>query len=190
MSPWHIYLLDLFSWRAWGWPTMSKHVALTYIPFGSVFLEGLRMTYYVETCCPDIYTFWICFLGGSEDDLLCRNMSPWHIYLLDLFSWMAWGWPTRSKHVALTYIPSGSVFLEGLRMTYYVETCRTDIYTIVYKINFVLFTDVLCLSLSFTLSGVEPCVTETLPLQKASVQDQGTPVRTSPTDVICLNGSL
>jgi len=27
-----IQLLDPFSWRAWGWPTMSKHVALTYIP--------------------------------------------------------------------------------------------------------------------------------------------------------------
>ena len=27
-----LQLLDLFSWRAWGWPTSSKHVALTYIP--------------------------------------------------------------------------------------------------------------------------------------------------------------
>jgi len=25
-------LLDLFSWRAWEWPTRSKHGALTYIP--------------------------------------------------------------------------------------------------------------------------------------------------------------
>jgi len=23
---------------------------------------------------------WICFLGRPEDDLLGRNMSPWHIY--------------------------------------------------------------------------------------------------------------
>jgi len=23
---------------------------------------------------------WICFLGGPEDDLLGRNMSPWQIY--------------------------------------------------------------------------------------------------------------
>ena len=23
---------------------------------------------------------WICFLGRPEDDRLCRNMSPWHIY--------------------------------------------------------------------------------------------------------------
>jgi len=23
---------------------------------------------------------WTCFLGGPEDDLLGRNMSPWHIY--------------------------------------------------------------------------------------------------------------
>ena len=34
-----------------------------------------------------------------------------------------------------------SVFLKDLRMTYYVETCRPDIYTIVYKINVVLMTD-------------------------------------------------
>ena len=26
-------LWDLCSWRAWGWPTRSKHIALTYIPF-------------------------------------------------------------------------------------------------------------------------------------------------------------
>ena len=43
------------------------------------------------------------------------------LQLLDLFSWTAWGWPTRSKHVALTYIP------------------------LYIKINVVLLTDVLCL---------------------------------------------
>jgi len=36
----------------------------------------------------------------------------------------------------------GSVSLEGLRMTDYVETCRHDIYTFVYKINVVLLTGV------------------------------------------------
>ena len=30
-------------------------------------------------------------------------------------------------------------------MTYYVETCHPDIYTIVYKIDVVLLTDVFCL---------------------------------------------
>jgi len=28
--------------------------------------------------CTSLYT-WICFLGGPADDLLGRNMSPWHI---------------------------------------------------------------------------------------------------------------
>ena len=31
--------------------------------------------------------------------------------LLDLFSWRARGWPTRSKYVALTYIPSSSLVI-------------------------------------------------------------------------------
>jgi len=44
------------------------------------------------------------------------------------------------------------LFLKGLRMIYYVETCRPDMYTIVYKIKVALLTDVFCLYV-ITLRG-------------------------------------
>jgi len=53
---------------------------------------------------------------------ICQgDMFQKQIQLLGLFSWRAWGWSTRSKHVALTYI------------------------TLHIKINVVLLTGVLCL---------------------------------------------
>jgi len=46
--------MDLFSWRAWGWPTRSKHVVLTYIPF----YTGLfKMIAGVLTTCHTQYTW-------------------------------------------------------------------------------------------------------------------------------------
>ena len=48
--------LDLFSWRAWGWPTRSKHVALTYT---SVYKMCYRLTYRIYWY---IFIFFPCVL--------------------------------------------------------------------------------------------------------------------------------
>jgi len=47
----------------------------------------------------------------------------------------------------------GSVFLEGLRMTDWVETCRPDIYSVVYEMKVLLLTDVLYLFVCYTAAG-------------------------------------
>ena len=76
MSPWQVYyfmvyeiLLDLSSWRAWGWP------------------------YKVETCRPDKYTIlwymkysWICLLGVPEDDLIRSE----HVALTSILFYGIW----------------------------------------------------------------------------------------------------
>ena len=112
-------VLDLSSWRAWGWP------------------------YKVEICCSDkiyyfcrqIQTTLGCLLGGPEDNLTSSKhvaLTKYIIFVnkskqvLDLSSWRAWGWPYKfeicrsdkgyyfCRQMKTTL---RSVFLEGLRMT-------------------------------------------------------------------------
>ena len=51
-----------------------------------------------------------------------------------------------------------SVFSKGLRMTYWVEICRPDMYTFVYKTNVVLMTDVEYLFVNVERTNTSSCL--------------------------------
>ena len=112
------------------------------------------MTDQVETCRPDIYTsvykINVVLQTNVQYLFICCNTSGWKTSNLELVKLVPSisiriPDPSFSKVVQISILKNNNswiCFLEGLRMTDQVETCRPDIYTSVYKINVVLLTDV------------------------------------------------
>jgi len=130
-------LLHLFSWRAWGWPTRSKHVALTCIPLFIVCSCGAATQ----------RGPWPPHSRGLEithdDAPVCRTpLDEWSVCCRDLHLTTH---NTHNRQTSMPLVGFKPTITAGERPQTYASdraATGTGIYTNVYKINVVLLTDI------------------------------------------------
>jgi len=94
------------------WPSDDKHMCSKHVEAWNKLIVKQKFcaSSWLITGITGIYVRAKCFdLVGHPQTLHEKHLGSHNAEKLNnsciCFSWRAWGWPTRSKHVALTYIP-------------------------------------------------------------------------------------